>query len=206
MASILVRKFCQPVLDKAGYPMFHATVNDDRYHPNLVIYTTCGKPFVQVHGVRFSKRAPSVTECEYSGELLAQWMARHKQDFEEYVDAYTDFHSTTAPQGDVTYHNHSFRLANVDDTVLISIPHTITDEKGHPHSVKFNAVLNMNNGKIFDVEWGACSFTPKELAAKLTLGKGVLKAATKFFNDHIEYRTMKKRFEEIRQKITTCEI
>ncbi len=97
MSSILVRKACQPILDDAGYSMFHCTMTG-HYTPELYIFTTCGQRFVQIHGVVFSRSNPSIAECDYAAVLLQKWLDRNGSAFGDFVDAYTDFHSMKHPE------------------------------------------------------------------------------------------------------------
>lgn len=206
MTSILVRKHCQPVLDNAGYPMFFATVSDDRYQPLLVIYTTCGKPFANVHGVTFSRRRPTVAECEYSGVLLQQWMDRHKNAFDEYVDAYTEYHSAEAPDKDLTISEGMELRVDADSLVLTRKVKHISKVDGKERWPDVHIRFNTDATEVFEVKWGNFSLPPAELISLTVIPKSVLKAAQQFRKKHETYWQLVERFQKAKSDLLTCEI
>lgn len=205
MTSILVRKFCQPVLDQAGYPMFHATISDD-YVPTLQIYTTCGKPFAVIHGVRFSRRKPTVAECEYSAVLLQDWLKRHAKDFENYVDMYTEFHSLEKPTN----------LVHLGDDVTLQVdsgkaiaqlkrPYQARDSLGQEYTASYVVQFDPYTRKITDVEWSS-PVTLSEITTMLKIPVPYLKKARTKIEDLRYYHECRKRFEEARSTLSSCKI
>lgn len=192
MSSILVRKYCQPVLDAAGYPTFFATVSDSYAHP-LKIYTTCGKSFVEIHGVRFSKSKPSVAESEYSAELLEQWLARHKEDFEEYVDAYVAYNELKELDSEMEKDGVTYEI----DRSAVRIIQTLENNHKIAHRITPEGV--------FDIEW-TNSLPLDSYAAMIKLPAKMRDTALKFYNSYKVYWDARKRFNDIHEKIHTCAI
>jgi len=203
--SLLIRKSCQPVLDAAGYPMFHCTTDNSRYEPHLVIFTSCGKPFVEVHGVRFSRYKPVIAECESSGELLKQWLDRHLVDFEEYVEAYTDFYSAEAPNNILS--EPDLEITMFSERVDIRRNFHYVDDDGTDQTYGFKVSLDPETYCIKDVAWHKTGgLLPADLAKHVLIPKAILNKATKLRETHRAYWDMKKRYEVAKEKISTCKI
>lgn len=87
--SLILRKNCQEHLNSIGLTSFHVGINDNK---KLVIYTTCGKPFITVWGISFNRVSPTKDEIEYASELFNNFLIRHQQEIEDYINAYDNFY------------------------------------------------------------------------------------------------------------------
>ena len=211
MSAILIRKYCQPVLDDSGYPMFYCTV-DDRYNPILTIYTNCGKSFVPVHGVHFSRYKPAIEECEYAGVLLQQWMDRHVKDFEEYVDAYVEYHSLESPERiyevdrlKLYFPRGEYKLLDV----VRKFP--FVDEEGNNDNFHMQYIVDIETGNLRSIGWsGRASIPPEEITTKLKFPQSVRTLIDKHVQINKEFwesqKETYKRLEAAEAKIKTCTI
>lgn len=78
--SIKVRMAIQPVLDEAGLSPLHAdlhTVNGLQKNNYVRLVGECGKPYVTLHGIRFSSTNPPKEEVKYVAGLVEEFVQKH---------------------------------------------------------------------------------------------------------------------------------
>lgn len=92
--SLILRRTCQPILDKAGMQNFHIEMNEQQRV--MEITTECGKSIVSVKGVNFSRKSPGKAEIEYAAELLEAFIMKYKKAILKYV-ALKDVYDAIAP-------------------------------------------------------------------------------------------------------------
>jgi hypothetical protein len=84
---LLLRKECQPILDKNKLSDLHVTNESG----NLALAGECGQPIVIVHGISFSKKAINSKEREYAVELFEKFISKYKYDIQSYIGAKKKF-------------------------------------------------------------------------------------------------------------------
>ena len=92
--SLLFRKDCQDVLNIYGLTQYHAEINCNK---SISVVSECGKPLFGINGIKFSKSAPSVKECEYALELFSKFMRKHEDTINDYIAAYVDMEENKLP-------------------------------------------------------------------------------------------------------------
>ena len=81
---LLLRKRCQPLLDKLGLHKLHITVDGSKY---LVIAGKCGQTIMSINAIRFnSSSIVGEEEREYAVELLEAYLDSYEVKLLKYVE------------------------------------------------------------------------------------------------------------------------
>ena len=101
--SLILRKQCQEGLNKEGLSHYHIQIAEHGKH--LQIVGECGKPLVEIFGIRFTKMSPAAGEIDYAAELFTEFLLTHGATIHQYVIKATAFQKlkeikkTNAPFG-----------------------------------------------------------------------------------------------------------
>lgn len=106
--SLILRRDCQNILDENGMGQFHVDISDQKH---LRVVTECGKPLVNIHGIKFNRAVPSEAEIQYAVELFDTFFAKHRLLFKKFVDKQEEYKQLQPKEKKgwmVTYYNNSW--------------------------------------------------------------------------------------------------
>jgi len=194
--SLLLRKQCQPVLDKVGLPDHHVAVNQSNL---LEIRCECGRPFVSVAGIRFNRQTPSKDELAYAAELFAKYMDSHKAILLAYhakEEAFKQKPEVVLPENLQAYSTQYGTITSpirrcewkVDNYTLSFLYSFVTKD--------FDSKITLKIDK---------SFTWDELK-KFKVNDKMLKGITTILNEYIEYTEERDALNQEKMNLSICEI
>ena len=92
--SLVLRKGCQPLLDKSGLDMLHVGI----INKTLTLQGTCGKSIVSVNGIQFNSKTITKAELEYAVELFSTFLNKHESDLKDYITKAKAFSQVEMPR------------------------------------------------------------------------------------------------------------
>lgn len=196
--SLLLRQAGQTILDQYKIPNFHVGINSDN---KMTIQSECGKPFVTIQGIQFNRSIPSAQEITFAVELLDGYMATHIQTIQAYLKAQTTFQKKKRPATDKRFgiaidFNHytksshkpsHYQIIIYRDDIL-NIKHSITNKK-----VKTTIQIHSNK-------------TSLQKITNYKTDKKLQKEALTYLKAHHKYHKEKYDLEELKQKLSVCNI
>lgn len=187
--SLIVREKAQPLLDQAGFSMFHAAMKINYNAPNLMLLrTVCGKQVAVIHGVEFSSANPSVKEIEFAVELLGDWLDRNSEKLSTYVDAWIKHEEMEAPPDELEGMKHK-KYANEHSVHFYN-----------EHGVEF--IINQHG--LYDVCWGRSKSLKGDWAEKLTVSPDTVKAAAMYLHQWLVYQKLADTVTRLHSELTAC--
>ncbi len=93
--SLILRQKCQEKLDDFGLGHLHITINNSN---RLAIVSECGKPFMVLAGVQFSRQIPTIAEMDYAVELLDVFLGLHGDTILDYIRSEKAFTGKKKPR------------------------------------------------------------------------------------------------------------
>ena len=196
--SLLLRKAGQKVLDQYKLPNFHVGIND---HNQMNIQSECGKPFVTIVGIRFNRTTPTAEEIVYATELLDGYMATHIQTMKTYLKAEQSFAKKKAPAFDKQFE--------------LNINLNYYNSKTHKHLLRANLLYKDDILKItYRTEDNKTTITTNLTSERVTtakveafkINKTLRKTALKYLKDHTTYQREKHSLEQLKIKLSACNI
>ena len=82
--SLMLRQACQPMLDDADLEIMHVGISSDK---SLSIVGGCGKPLLNLQGIRFGSFKPTTKEITYAVELFTLFLNKEADKLVKYVAA-----------------------------------------------------------------------------------------------------------------------
>lgn len=189
--SILLRKECQPILDKAKLSELHV----DIVEKTLTIVGGCGKPLVMVGGIKFGTNNPRAAEIDYASELFEKFIATHGKAIKDYLAKKKAFMLLPKPS-----------LKKYD---LISVNHYISDDGEHS---KVQKIVQIEDREIYiSITSNGEIHLPSTYPLKvfLALVKEVKKAektATDYFTEAKKWQEQSAAINKLRDALASCDI
>lgn len=122
--SLMLRKDCQPILNKVGLDMLHVGVEDR----TVVVKGVCGKTIVRVNGISFNSKTVTKAEIEYATELFNIFIDNHGKRLMAYVSkAMTSSNIKQPAQEDFGGRSGYVNFSTI--VVISGIQYTITTTK-----------------------------------------------------------------------------
>lgn len=94
MSALLLRKSCQPLLDKLGLSTYYAVINEQYSNICLKIVSVCGKDLFKVENIKFRNGHPAKGDVLIAMELFEEFINTHMETIEAYVKATRKLAST----------------------------------------------------------------------------------------------------------------
>lgn len=96
--SLILRKNCQPTLDSLGLNEHHVSINNNKA---LQVTCECGKPFLTLPGITFTRTTPSKDEIAYATELFQEFTKKHKKEIAKFLKDLAKFEKKPALESPV---------------------------------------------------------------------------------------------------------
>jgi len=197
--SLMLRKSCQEVLDNYGISDLHASMDT---YLKLSIVSECGKPFVTIQGVEFTRQIPTKLEIDYATELLDNFLATHIEDIATYRrrKAIFDRQPTKPDDGDdAEFFLHGQSHGDYRSDLYVSWK---TDS--------FTYQVNKKDKLHFHIVDGLTKETDitKMIAGmkKLKHDKKQVTAAKKFLKGWVKYDEERVFLVKLKSKLSSCNI
>ena len=202
--SLILRKQCQDSLDKYGLDIYHVRIDERGKH--LKIVGECGKPLVEVFGIRFTKITPSMGEIDYAEELFTEFLATHGKTIQEYIAKAKSFNklkeiiAQTGPFDidDSTTYNAKKGIHEITSYTLTINDGMMqfnyrTDKKGNRITFKSSNIR------------GNASATPEKATAFIA-DPALLVAGKKHIKAYINYTNQESDMEKLKEKLSKCDV
>jgi len=201
--ALMLRKACQPILDKYDMNAFHADIHASSKY--LMLFTPCGKNFATVHGVLFGRLQPSKVEIDFATELLEDWIKRHVKVIEAYIDGLEKLQLSPKPTHEVKYMGAEIKVTYTQENewnketrqyTCVVTPSNITivyNTRTYILDSKC-ALMNITNEKSMSYPWGKAL----ELPAK------ILRAAQLQMDACLTYKRLETSVSDILSELNTC--
>lgn len=190
--SLMLRKYCQPTLFRAGLGDYHVNMDAAK---NMVVSGECGKPLLTITGITFPKPAPTKVEIEYAEELLVTFLQAHKGELDRYIKLHNKFISIPIPAEEV-------------GTMKIKISNA-----GYPVVYKYRAfyddgpiVFTMSEDKLNPSPHALKDSTAIVELEQYTLDTSMYTRYAKHFKKYLAWKKIEKELEELREDLSSCDI
>jgi len=183
--SLLLRQECQKVLDTNGLADYHVRIDGC-----LVISGMCGKPLINIYGIKFSKNQPTKAERIYAVELLEEFLLTHKKQIQYYIKEYQKFKQIprTIPV------NGSFKIIGYDKNVCRYIDDGLTLRT--PPSNSKETKPNIHDYNNMDIEH----------ISNYCWDEDLFNDAVDYLKEYEVYADKEAALDGLRLKLNTCDI
>lgn len=190
--SLLLRNACQPVLDNAGLQDFHCGVSDTGNY--LTILGECGQLFVSISGVQFARTAPSKEEIPLAVDLLDAFLIKHKPDFDMYIAELAKFNALPVVEGDTD-------AFSVGTEGYRNTQKYYCEIETYPFMIK---ITEAGDVRLVNLISRKNSYTIQDIDVKVDVKK--VKAGYAHMQAYKKYQENKKTINELKSKLSSCEI
>lgn len=197
--SLLLRKNCQPILDGANLAEYHVDIAEQKY---LRIVTECGKPLVNIFGIKFNRLSPNEAEIEYATELLDNFMGTHLPLLNEYMEKKEAYKRNRVPKND-DWPVRLFENYQSDHRPVAQVEYK---EGLFEHSLRYymddgsytfrSKLLKDQMGEDFSIKHLTDAKCDKKLFNKVKV----------YLGKYIERDKMEKELNELLSKVAACDI
>jgi len=186
--SLILRKQCQDVLDTFKLQEYHTAISESQNC--LKIVTECGKPLVNIIGIKFNRQQPTIAEIEFAVELLTAFLGTHAPTINSYITKLRAF-------------NKRPRLERKTKDFEIDSPYRAESTQCTFKDAPFKFTINNKNNKITVNTWGEPS--PYALT-KFKYSPSKEKAARKYLKDLLAYEKDASALEAIKSELSKCDV
>jgi hypothetical protein len=175
--SILLRKQCQPHLDKIGLDLLHVAVNNKV----LTIEGECGQTLVLINGIQFQTSQPKTKELEYAEELFIKFLHKHKELLVSLIAKKRAFKLLKAPELPENY------KTSYTDIVYVPITNTSNTLNFYP-----NGTVKPTGPITIDAL--ISTYETNKLAVNI------------YFKEKLQYDNVQKEWSELVNQMNSCDI
>ena len=120
--SLLLREATQQHLDAVDLSEYHTSMNHNK---NPTIVGECGKPLFTLHGVTFSRAAPTVAEINIAAKLVKEFLAKHSKAIDSVLKAQVARHAATSKLDKYTAVHPGFKVGSLNTFGVIGSVRTV---------------------------------------------------------------------------------